>query len=75
MGKVLRLAGSILGAVTIKPIFEQMQRETRLLEKQQRKLREQAVLDVQAERIAESGPRVFGVHQPFDPIIHEHKLW
>lgn len=75
MGKGIRIAGSVLGAVTMKPILEQMNRETKLLERQQRKLQDQAIIDVQAERLAEIGPRVWEVRQPFDSIIHEHRLW
>jgi len=75
MGKGIRIAGSLLNAVTLNPILKQMKKETKLLEKQHNSRLNQAALDVLAERSAETMPRVWEVRQPFDSIIHQHKLW
>ena len=75
MGKGIKIAGSLLGVITLKPIMDQMRKERKLELKQQASLWNQASLDVLAQRAAEMRPRVWEVHQPFDSIIHQHHLW
>jgi len=75
VGKGIRIAGSLLNAVTLNPVLDLMKKERKLEVKQQNTRLNQAALDVLAERAQEIKPRVWEVHQPFDSIIHHHSLW
>ena len=75
MGKGTKIVGSLLGSIILKPVLDQMKKERKLELKYQNSLRNQASLDVLAQIAEESKPRLWEVHQPFDAIIHQHKLW
>jgi len=72
MGKtgktVTKATYGILNLVT-KPLYDQMRKETKELDKRCNKSLAIASVDAIAE------VRRFEVHQPYDAIVHHHPLW
>lgn len=75
MGKGTKIAGHIASSILLKPVLDQMKKERKEEVRRRDSLLNQASQDVLMQRMGEMKPRTWDVHQPFDAIIHEHKLW
>ena len=56
----------------MKPIYDQIRLERKADEKRYNKMADIASRNILIEA---SLPRHFEVHQPYDPIIHDHPIW
>jgi len=69
LGKTTTKATFGILNLVMKPVYEQMKKERKEEVKRWNKSLDIASQDAMAEA------RRFEVHQPFDAIIHQHKLW
>lgn len=68
-------AGCKIGGILLKPVFDQMKKEQKIITRQQNSLWNHAAEDVALEKVQDKQPKTFSVQQPFDSIIHQHKFW
>lgn len=72
LGKVTTKATYGLLNLAMKPLYDQMRKETKEVNRRWNESLNRASQDVALEATL---PRRFEVHQPFDSIIHQHHLW
>lgn len=75
MDKGTKIVGHVASSILLKPVLDQMKKERKEEIRRHNSLLNQASQDILVQRIEEMKPRTWEVHQPFDAIIHEHKLW
>ena len=75
MGKGIKIVSHVVSSVLLKPVLDQMKKERKEEVRRHNSLLNQASQDVLVQRMEEMKPRTWEVRQPFDAIIHEHKLW
>jgi hypothetical protein len=72
LGKTTTKATFSLLNIVTKPIYNQMRRERKEELRRWEEKYDRWSQDAQANL---DNPRVYEVHQPFDAIIHQHRLW